>query len=268
MASDRRQSMLAKQASAAPKDERRISMLDITREKLIKIGKVSFPVVVVGKIQDCEKKTEIAAYYQKLFKLHQTDTELITGMMFMLQDTYFHILEGSEKVILAFLRDLCGKRLPVFVWGAGTNMGTFESRENHYFSDSKVLLLASDVMDRTFSFWASKIVDFGSNAAPYYVDETSFSEENIEKTIADLCVAVCRIGKTLGELSKAELKESMDGMATKFPDVLPRNELIKFICNECNGLLRIEEWADIYDSHMEPTQQSEHVWPAPKMIDV
>ncbi|ORY43039.1 hypothetical protein BCR33DRAFT_717770 [Rhizoclosmatium globosum] len=293
-----------KRSSVAPVaggEDKRTSLLDVTRDNLVKQGKtfILYRVIVCGKLDDSSKKTEISSHYQRFFKVFQNDSELITGMLLMFQDTYVHVLEASEKVVTAFLRELRGilpasfPRTPeVFqtppdssnpspnnnnnnaaaaaAENASLAIGSSfsSSIRNQYFSASKVLLLAGDVSGRTYSFWASRSIELGAGAAPYYVDEMMFNEENLERTIAKLCVDITSIGIGLSSLSKADLKQAMEDMASKFEDVLPRNEMIKYIMNECHAMTTVQEWAEIYDSHMEVAQTTEHVWPAPKMIEV
>ncbi|KAJ3138481.1 hypothetical protein HK100_012621 [Physocladia obscura] len=213
--------------------------------------------------------------------MYNNDTELITGLLILLQDTYIHVVEASEKVVGALMRELCGilpANFPKTTAAFDTAIiqsGSFlhpkaESKSNCslYFSESKVLLIASDITSRSFTFWASRIIELGVRMAPFYVDEMMFNEDNLEKTLSNLCLGLCTIGSGLSVLSKADLKQAMDDIQTKFADVLPRNETIKYIINECHNIVDISEWSAIYDEHMDPRDAAEYVWPVPKMIEV
>ncbi|TPX64430.1 hypothetical protein CcCBS67573_g08406 [Chytriomyces confervae] len=264
-------------------DEKRTSLLDVARENLARQGKtfVLNRVIVCGKIENADTKADIAAHYQKFFKLFQNDTELITGILFLFQDTYVHVLESSEKVSIAFLRELCGilpssyPTTPDFSSAgmsksadASTRKSRGSSMRGHrFFSSSKVLLVADDIAQRNFSFWASRTIDMKPGASPYYVDEMMFNEENVDKTISKLCEDISNIGLSLSSLSKSELKDAMEDMSSKFEDVLPRNEMIRYIVGECPSLLTALQWKELFDGHMELSLESELVWPAPKMIE-
>ncbi|KAJ3233570.1 hypothetical protein HDU81_002126 [Chytriomyces hyalinus] len=139
---------------------------------------------------------------------------------------------------------------------------------HRFFTSSKVLLVADDISQRNFSFWASRTIDMKPGASPYYVDEMMFNEENIDKTISNLCEDISNIGVSLSSLSKSDLKDAMEDMSSKFEDVLPRNEMMRYIVGECPALLTAEQWAELFDGHMELSLESELVWPAPKMIEV
>ncbi|KAI9352100.1 hypothetical protein BDR26DRAFT_850349 [Obelidium mucronatum] len=261
---------ILKRSSVAPSaslqtDEKRKSLLDVTRDNLVRQGKTSilYRLVVCGKIADPNRKTEIASHYEKFFKQFQNDSEMITGILLILQDTYIHVIEASEKVMTAFLRELRG------LLSEGSHSPDLfnvsfrhQPARNEFFTTSKLLLLSGDVPGRCFSFWASRCIELGPNAAPYYVDEMMFNDDNIEKTIAELCTNIVSIGTGTSNLNKMDLKQALEDISSKFEDVLPRNEMLKYIVSECHPLTTVEEWAAIYDSHLEVTQATEHVWPA------
>ncbi|KAJ3069447.1 hypothetical protein HDU98_007476 [Podochytrium sp. JEL0797] len=122
--------------------------------------------------------------------------------------------------------------------------------KNPFFSNSKVLLLADDVAGRCFSFWVNRSVELGAGVAPFYVDEMMYNEENLDKTIASLCADVMSMGAGLSNLNKADFKQAIEDLAVRFEDVLPRNETIKFIMNECPALMSVQSWAEIFDFHL------------------
>ncbi|KAI8617238.1 hypothetical protein BC830DRAFT_125281 [Chytriomyces sp. MP71] len=185
-------------------EDKRTSLLDVTRESLARQGKTFqlYRVIVCGKIENPDRKPEIAAHYQKFFKLYQTETELITGMLFLLQDTYLHILEGTERVVMAFLRTLRGI-LPSAYARTPDSLGISASGSwSGYFTNSKVLLMMDDAPIRCFGFWASRTVDVRPGMPPVYIDEGMYNEDNVETTIASICVGLAGIGTSLSELSK------------------------------------------------------------------
>ncbi|KAJ3196110.1 hypothetical protein HK101_010041 [Irineochytrium annulatum] len=256
-------------------DEKRSSLLDVVRDNLNRQGKsMMYRVVVTGELRNVAERAEYGAHNQKFFKQYQGDADLITGMLMVLQDTFIHALEASQKVSLAFLREL-GVRLPPPLAAISDQVKARADLEaymrgplpveHRYVKNVRVLLVLEDAGQRFFPFWASRVVEANPNASAVYVDEAGFAESAVAKTIADLCVAFCNIGSGLSNLTKNDLKNALDELPERFKDLMPSAEILRFIAG-CKRIMSIDEWLDIFDGHVRVPKESDLVWPMYKAI--
>ncbi|KAJ3166233.1 hypothetical protein HDU88_003456 [Geranomyces variabilis] len=231
-------------ASAVAGEEKRTSMLDIVRDGLGRSGKVTmlYRVVVCGKhAATGANRNELAVHYQKFFKQYQAETELITGLLVIMDKVWVHVLEASSKVTYAVLRDL---------------------NRSSLFTDVKVLLLQDDVPTRFFPFWASRNNDVAAEGG---VTDADLDENVREGNVAAVCVGLCSVGTRLGSLSKAELKSALDELGTHFRDLLPRSAALERIA-ESPAVMGIAEWIAVFDSHVSTVLEAELSWPAQQTL--
>ncbi|KAJ3103050.1 hypothetical protein HDU97_010406 [Phlyctochytrium planicorne] len=233
-------------------EEKRVSMLDVVRDTLQRQGKTSmlYRAILCGELKNPTERTELGGHYQKFFKLYQSDADLITGMLLALPGTWVHVLECSQRVMLAFLREL----------------GNLRTENGHKcIKSAKILLMSDDITQRFFPFWASRVID--QSSTPFYLDDTMYTEETFPKTLADICVNVCTIGSGLSNLSKNDLKNVLEELSERFQKQIPRSETIEFI-SRSNDVISIEEWLTVFDERINTPKDSELVWPAPKSIKI
>ncbi|KAI8855324.1 hypothetical protein BC829DRAFT_378596 [Chytridium lagenaria] len=230
-------------SSNTGQEERRVSMLDVVRESLQRQGKLWF----CGELKNPSERdrvgrylTQKTAHYQKFFKQYQSDADLITGMLLVLPGTWMHVLECSQRVMLAYLREL----------------GNVRNESGHKcVKNAKVVLVSDDITQRFFPFWASRVSS--KNGPPFYIDEAMYTERNYykERMLADMSVNLCNIGSGLSNLSK------------RFQKLIPRSETIQYLSN-LNDVISIEEWLAVFDERITTPKDSELVWPAPKPIKI
>ncbi|KAJ3088066.1 hypothetical protein HK102_009640, partial [Quaeritorhiza haematococci] len=81
---------------AVAAEERRPSLLDVVRDQLQRQGKTSmlYRLVLCGEVnKEIATTFDLANHYQRFFKQHQTETDLITGMLLLHGSTWVHVLE-------------------------------------------------------------------------------------------------------------------------------------------------------------------------------
>ncbi|KAI8917726.1 hypothetical protein DFJ77DRAFT_317323 [Powellomyces hirtus] len=258
-------------------DEKRTSMLDIVRDSLARSGKTTmlYRVVVCGKLSSTSSTTtttaaaatsttdraEIGTHYQRFFKQYQAETELITGLLVVMENVWVHVLEASSKVTYAFLRDLNNNPSNI----TNTTATTSRHQTTHTsspFTHVKVLLVQDDVPTRFFPFWAVRTNDDSAGGAP---NETDMDENVKETTVTDVCVGMCTVGGKLAALNKSELKAALDELGSHFKDILPRPGTVERI-TESARVMGIEEWIDMFDKHSTSVLESELIWPAQQTL--
>ncbi|TPX57549.1 hypothetical protein SpCBS45565_g08174 [Spizellomyces sp. 'palustris'] len=230
-----------------PDDPKRISLLDTIRDSLTRQNKTTllYRIVVCGSIPPQTDRSEIIANYQKLFKTHQTDTDLITGLLVLYPETYIHILESSTKTTYAFMNSL---------------------QSHPLLGKSKVLVVLDDVYHRFFPFWAGRVLEggggvLGGRAGVGGEDVVEVDEE----VVAGVCVGLCKVGVGLGAMGKNDLKVALDELTTQFRDSLPRSSLLSAII-QSKTVMSIQEWTEIYAKSFTLVLESERVWPAQRPL--
>ncbi|KND02873.1 uncharacterized protein SPPG_01953 [Spizellomyces punctatus DAOM BR117] len=223
-----------------PDDPKRISLLDTIRDSLARQNKTTllYRIIVCGSIPPQTDRSEIIANYQKLFKTHQTDTDLITGLLVLYPETYIHILESSTKTTYAFMTSL---------------------QSHPLLGKSKVLAVLDDVYHRFFPFWAGRVLEGRAGVGGEDVVEVD------EDVVAGVCVELCKVGVGLGTMGKNDLKVALDELTTQFRDSIPRSSLLSAII-QSKTVMSIEEWIDIYAKSFTLVLESERVWPAQRPL--
>ncbi|KAI8819896.1 uncharacterized protein EV422DRAFT_532677 [Fimicolochytrium jonesii] len=229
-------------------EEKRTSLLDVVRDGLARTGKTTmlYRVTFCGSVAEGAEKSEIGAHYQKFFKQIQNETDLITGLLVVLDTTWVQVLEATSKVIYTVLRDL---------------HRSSSSPISSITTNVKVLMIQDDIPNRAYPFWASR-----NNEAKSTGPMDPDAEDPVDAAvIAGVCVGLCGIGGKLGTLTKADLKTALDDVGTHFQDLLPRASVLERIATS-NKVMGIDEWLELFANHLNPVLESELVWPAQQTL--
>lgn len=226
-----------------PDEETRTSLLDIVKDGLQRQGKTSmlYRVVLVG--ESTEPKNDVGAHYQKFFKNFQQESELITGLLILHPTTWIHILEASHTIVLQYLREVLSPQSRALV------------------RKVKVILVAEDVPNRFFPFWASRQIDYGVKSEVERID--NLQDDELAKTASDLCISLLNLGTSLSNLSKSDMKAALDTLSETFKAQIPKSDLLATLANSKN-IIGLEEWYEQFHGLVNWTAESELVWPALK----
>ncbi|XP_071797872.1 testis-expressed protein 47-like isoform X2 [Asterias amurensis] len=203
--------------------------------RLVYIAKLS------GKLDD---KRDLGAHYEKKFKQWQShfQGEGATGMLLVYPNHYVHLVESSNEMLMALIR----------------NLGTMELEKNDsLISQSKVLVISSNVPTRLFSQWSFRVLNLPASRLEEY--ETSESIENLAPECLSLML---KLGAYLAKQPKVTLKNVMDSLHEKVPDLLIPQDLIGYLLHS-QDLCSPKEFLDKFDKPLDIVLDSELVWPMP-----
>ncbi|KAL2917664.1 hypothetical protein HK105_202951 [Polyrhizophydium stewartii] len=271
-------------AAGLPAEEKRVNYLDIVRENMEQQNKtaMTYRVIVAGELAKDLDRVELSAYYQRFFKRQQSESELITGILLIFRGSFVHVVEATQKVVYAFIRDI-GSR-PTFIpksdaaatpttapnaagavaasaAGAATGQGAagMVSAANGaqdapaaqpavpMMNHVRVLLVSDDTPVRFYPFWASRVIDSKDDASRE-VDMSLFADP-----------------ESLDKLS--ELKHAFEEITDRYRDLLPHQNLLSEIA-ACADIISVDEWLEAFEGHIKLVLESELVWPAPKPLVV
>ncbi|KAI9207530.1 uncharacterized protein BJ171DRAFT_277093 [Polychytrium aggregatum] len=243
---DANQATGSKDGLAAGTNATRVSYLDVIHDTLQKQGKTTIisRVVVCGELPRTDERPDYAGNYTKLFKQFQTDTDLITGIMLILPGSFIHIIESTQKIALAFLRDL-----------ANTANG---------FLSVRILFYADDIPSRSYPVWATRVI-VDSPIGGFDLHEDALSEEQLPSGISELCLTMVKLGTALGSLSRNDLKSALDELPNRFAAHIPSDHTLVAV-SKCDSIMSIADYLDIYTGHVKIVLDSELVWPMPKTL--
>ncbi|OAJ41053.1 hypothetical protein BDEG_24707 [Batrachochytrium dendrobatidis JEL423] len=241
-------------------DNKRPNYLDVLKEKLEKANKTSmiYTVIITGELAKKLDRVEFSSYYQKFFKRQQSENELITGVLLIYRESFAHVLEASQKVVYAFLRDIGSQ--PTFVPRTdfiGLNTDSKPQAEDVNIAmmvNTKVLLLSDNTSERSYPFWASKVID--SKEDSLEVDPSLFADDAfLDKIISDTCIGLLSVGTQLSSLNKSELKHAFEEISERFKDYLPHQNILNAITG-CSNIISVDGWLKAFDSPMQLTFES------------
>lgn len=205
------------------------------------------------------------AYYQKFFKRHQSESDLITGILLIYRGSFVHVLEASQSIVYSFIRDIGARKTFAPKTDASTDTKSQQPIEVPMITNARVLLVSEDVGSRFYPFWASRVIDVKDDASRE-VDMSLFSDPDaLDKLVTDLCVGLLNVGGSLSNLNKSEVKHAFEEIMERYRDMLPHQNLLTEIAG-CNDIISVREWLDAFQGPAHNTLESELVWPAVKPI--
>jgi hypothetical protein len=100
-------------------------------------------------------------------------------MLFIFSTVLIHVVEGSDKVINSFVRDLTGP--------------------NHqFFTKVRVLSTNDDIPQRSFPFWFSRVVELRSVDSAVDLD----NKPALIQAVSEACINLLKLGEYVSGLQK------------------------------------------------------------------
>ncbi|XP_038067153.1 testis-expressed protein 47-like isoform X2 [Patiria miniata] len=228
-------------------ESNRLTLLEVIEERNRALNRKALlhRLVYIARLSDqLDDKRDLGAHYEKKFKQWQShfQGEGATGMLLVYPNHYVHLVESSSEMLMALIRDL----------------GTMEvTGDQALISQSKVLVISSNVPTRLFSQWSFRVLNLPASRLEEY--ETS---EPIQSLAPECLALMLKLGAYLAKQPKVTLKNVMDSLHEKVPDLLIPQDLIGFLL-QSTDLCSPKEFLNRYDKPLDIVLDSELVWPLP-----
>ncbi|KAJ8318676.1 hypothetical protein KUTeg_003767, partial [Tegillarca granosa] len=191
---------------------------EVTREQGVGLKYLVHRFVYIAKLRDnVGDRDGVGDYYERLLKNIQnnTQTEPVTGLLLVYMKHLVHIVETSTDVITEIVQDL--KESEESVTGI--------------IATSKILQ------------WSFRTLDIQAARMEAYE-----SSQPAEQLVLDLLTQVLKLGNFLAKTPKLNLKNVMDSLHEKAPDLLPNQAIVNYLLEENDScMVRPEEYLSLYE---------------------
>lgn len=186
---------------------------------------------------------DLAAWHERMVKMapkEATDSSgVITGLLLLFSNTLIHVLETSGKVMTSVLKELETKQRIDPGW-----MPTI-----------KIIASVEDVT-RCVPTWAYRKMSTSSGG----LLELDSGERKMAEEVASVYINMLKIGLSMFGVKKIDMAAFLDDLKAKCGDLLPTHDkLMQLVENE--DVPSLQEYLEIFNSPLEPTFDSEVVWP-------
>ncbi|KAL8576625.1 hypothetical protein ACOMHN_025100 [Nucella lapillus] len=244
-------------------DTHRTSLLETIEDRNRTLNKKNLihRVFIISKIgDDVTNRTEVGNYFDNLLKhfKNELQTEPITGLMLIYMKHIVHILECSDDMILEMTRELCeilNKRSPLITKSKILVI-------SHDISFFLFLMLYFSFISRQYQGWSFRTLDIMEPGLEAY--EPGDTTENL---VVDLLTQLLRLGNFLAKQPKLNLKNAMDSLHDKVPELLPQQAVVHFLLEDNDPcIMTPQEYVGLYDHPFDITLDSDLVWPLPTRL--
>nr|XP_002733272.1 PREDICTED: uncharacterized protein C7orf62-like isoform X1 [Saccoglossus kowalevskii] len=227
-------------------DSARLNLLDVIEDRNRALNKKALlhRLVYIAKLgQELNDKRDVGSYYEKQFKYwqNQYQGEGVTGILLVYPSHYVHLIESSQEVLLALIRDL--KQI--------------EDKGEGMITQSKVLVYSGNVPTRLFNHWNSRVLNLPASRLELY--ETN---ESVENLVPECLTQLLKLGAFLAKQPKISLKNVLDSLHDKVPELLIPQDLIGYLLQSLQ-LASPAEYLTKYDVPFDTVLDNELVWPLP-----
>jgi len=232
-------------------DAHRTSLLEVIEDRNRALNKKNLihRVFMVSRLGDgVSNRAEVGQYYDHFLKQMRSEmqTEPITGLMLIYLKHVVHVLECSSDIILEVAKEL-------------TNQ---ENNSEGMISNSKILVISHDINHRQYQAWGFRTLDIVEPGLESY--EPTDSVENL---VVDLLQQLLKLGSFLAKQPKLNLKNAMDSLHDKVPELLPQQAVVHFLLEDNNPCIMVpEEYVNIYQQPYDIVLDSDLVWPLPTRL--
>ncbi|XP_069124645.1 testis-expressed protein 47-like isoform X2 [Argopecten irradians] len=201
--------------------------------------------VYIAKLkQSVDDRTEVGNHYERFFKnlqnVHQS-SEVVTGLLLVYLKHVVHIVETSTDLITETVKDI----------QANIN------DSSGYFDSSKILIISHDIPHRLYGQWSFRTLDIQAARMESYD-----SNESTDKIVIDLLTQLLKLGNHLAKTPKQNLKNLMDSLHERVPDLLPQQGVLHYLCEDNDPcIIRPQDYLDMYEKPFDVVLDSELVWP-------
>lgn len=232
-------------------DVHRTSLLEIIEDKNRALNKKSIihRMVFVSKLtSENIDRNEVGNHYDKLLKnlqnVHQS--EPITGLLLIYLKHLVHVIETSSDMLTKIAMDLQ------------------ESAENEdgYVCKTKILNISHDIPQRLYQQWSFRQLDIQAHRLEAYDPS-----ESTDKLVVDLLTQLLKLGMFLVKQPKLNLKNIMDSLHEKVPELLPQQTVMHYLLGETDSCMMLPmEYLKIYNQPYDIVLDSEMTWPLPTKL--
>eukprot|EP00745_Piridium_sociabile_P027320 TRINITY_DN44059_c0_g3_i2.p1 TRINITY_DN44059_c0_g3~~TRINITY_DN44059_c0_g3_i2.p1 ORF type:complete len:250 (-),score=65.00 TRINITY_DN44059_c0_g3_i2:347-1096(-) len=232
-------------------DVHRTSLLEVIEDRNRTLNKKNLihRVFIISKIGDgVNNRTEVGNHFDSLFKQFKSDmqTEPITGLMLIYMKHVVHVMECSHDVILEVARDLNDN----------------EKKHSSLIGKSKILVISHDIPQRQYQGWGFRTLDIVEPGLEAY--EPGDTSENL---VVDLLTQLLRLGNFLAKQPKLNLKNAMDSLHDKVPELLPQQAVVHYLLEDNDPCIMTPgEYVEMYEQPFDITLDSDLVWPLPTRL--
>ncbi|XP_061175444.1 testis-expressed protein 47-like isoform X2 [Saccostrea echinata] len=201
--------------------------------------------IFIGKLKEGADRTEVGSYHEQLLKnLQNTNqTEPITGLLLVYMKHIVHVMECSSDAIMAMVRDLKESK----------------SSEKGFLENAKILVISHDIQNRLYQQWSFRQLDIVAARL-----EAHDSNESTDKIVIDLVTQLLKLGNALAKTPKLNLKNVMDSLHEKLPDLLPQQGVLHYLMeDEDPCMISLEEYIELEEHPYDVVLES-----APPHMDI
>ncbi|XP_078237547.1 testis-expressed protein 47 isoform X2 [Pogona vitticeps] len=185
---------------------------------------------------------EITAYHEQLFQRIQKFHlgEPASGVLLIYSRCILHILEASSGTLYHILTDLAALE---------------KQGPKALLQDVKIVVMSHNIPTRLFTQWYTTMVD-----VPVTLEDVTQSQTT-EEVITECLTLILKLGVYLATL-KVGNKGLSECLHNVVPELLVPAETIQCLCRakEC---LSPAEFLKMYSNPLQPSMDSETVWPTP-----
>jgi len=194
-------------------------------------------------------RNAVGAHYEGFMKKLQNDfpgSEPITGLMLIYMKHIVHVVETSSDIVLKIVDDL----------------RKMEEEDNSYIEKSKILIISHDISTRLYQQWIFRTLDIVEHGIEAF--ETNDTFENL---IVELLTQLLKLGVFLIKQPKLNLKNAMDALHEKVPDLLPQQSVVHYLLEENDSaMMTPDDFMALYEKPFDTFLESDMVWPIPTRL--
>jgi len=232
--------------------DHRTSLLEVIEDRNRAMNKkyLVHRLVYVSKIRGTNvDRNAVGGHYEQLTKKLQNDypgSEPITGLMLIYMKHIVHVIETSSDMIIKIVEDL--KRM--------------EKDENSFVARSKILTISHDINTRLYQQWIYRTLDIVEHGIEAYD-----TNETFENLIVEVLTQLLKLGVFLIKQPKLNLKNAMDALHEKVPDLLPQQSVVHYLLEENDSaMMTAQDFLDLYEKPFDTCLESDMVWPIPTRL--
>jgi len=127
---------------------------------------------------------------------------------------------------------------------------------------SKILSISHDVSQRLFQQWSYRQLDIVEHGIEAYDTNESF-----ENLIVETLTQLIKLGVFLIKQPKLNLKNAMDGLHEKVPELLPQQSVVHYLLEENDSsMMTTQDYISLYETPFDTCLESDMVWPIPTRL--
>ncbi|XP_025103109.1 testis-expressed protein 47-like isoform X3 [Pomacea canaliculata] len=232
-------------------ESERTSLLEVIEERNRSLSKKNLihRVFFISRLgESVINRTDVGNYYELFIKRLKNDfqTEPITGLMLIYMKYVVHVMESSADMILELAKEMAEE----------------EKRPKGHFMKSKILIISHDITVRQYQSWNFRTLDIVEPGIEAY--EPGESTENL---VIELLTQLLRLGNFLAKQPKLNLKNAMDSLHDKVPELLPQQAVVHFLLEENDPcMMTPSEYVEMHTSPFDIILDSDLVWPLPTRL--